>query len=331
MQTDVPYNIRNATKDDAVRFREIEIIEDAIKKYENSADIKRFSFNDADVERIRKDAKKIVQLHPALEPGAFDSIIENTESPPTGDMWGSDEAKVIIRELWADIDKKTKLGDKTVKKDVEAALYYAYNLEVVRGHGEKRIGQVKAEVKGKGKMFCATYVALNPNSTSSLDALLQLVGRTFADLRDDSVPDGYAIKLLGGHLARETLQAYSTMEHTLVDARLKDESGIDLHPTLFDVLRQAIGPGVITGESGDVDIGTVGVRHVNFLEIFGYSLSEVMVLRNLYNARKSRGERLSLKQLHVAREVAERVAAEQAANESAAPAAPAAAMEEERA
>jgi len=300
IQTVVPHDIKNASGEDAKIFSEIKNLQDVIKAYESTTDFEGTLFNEEHQSLIMAAAQDAArELQPWTEKefkGLFDSDDGVGRSP--------DYTSWLTKQL---VDTEGKAGGtrslqslasfQTAKRkipssvtgltvvDVQWAVYNNYNLIIVKSEATRRIQNLRPQIKGKSSMFCATYIALNPNSTASLDASLQLVGRTFADLRDETMPEGYAIKLLGGHMVQQTLKAYSDMEKTLVDARLTDKDGNSQPLTVFDVLRQAIGPGVVTGEAGDVDIGSVGVRRVNFLEIFGFTLSEVKRLRTLAKNR----------------------------------------------
>ena len=300
IQTIVPHDIKNASGEDAKIFSEINNLQAVIKAYESTADLEDTLFNEEQQLLIMAAAQDAArELQPWTEEnfkGVFDSE-DGVGRSPDYNAWLSKQLVDTEGNTGGTRSLQSLASFETAKRripssvtglnvvDVMWAVYDNYNLIIVKREAKLRIQLLRSQIKGKSSMFCATYMALNPNSTSSLDASLQLVGRTFADLRDESMPEGYAIKLLGGHMVQQTLASYSDMEKTLVDARLTDNDGNIKPLTVFDVLRQAIGPGVVTGKTGDVDIGTVGVRRVNFLEIFGFTLSEVKRLRTLARNR----------------------------------------------
>ena len=131
---------------------------------------------------------------------------------------------------------------------VQDAIHFAdaQRFGVVRfailGHDKLAAGlTVQTTIKAAGRQperfFCPSHMALSTSTSTTLDSILQMVGRTFVDLRTvEALPrDQWAIHILGSEDTAKNLALYQSLEKTMADA-----GGVTPEDRMFQVLRRTM-------------------------------------------------------------------------------------------
>ena len=108
-------------------------------------------------------------------------------------------------------------------------------------------------------IFCPTFPAVAEAGSSSLDGLLQMVGRSFVDIKNVEKPPDFKINLLSTEGAVERLGKYSNVERIL-----STEPG----QKMYEILKSAIDKKNFV-ETGLGELGRVGVRRGRIADLLG--------------------------------------------------------------
>lgn len=160
---------------------------------------------------------------------------------------------------------------------VQDAIYFAdaRRFGVVRfailGHDKLAAGltvqtTIKATARQPERFFCPSHMALSTSTSTTLDSILQMVGRTFVDLRTVEAlsRDQWAIHILGSEATAKNLTLYESLEKTMADA-----GGVTPEDRMFQVLRKTMKGVPQTLQVNFDDLGTVGTRRARLSALFG--------------------------------------------------------------
>ena len=160
---------------------------------------------------------------------------------------------------------------------VQDAIYFAnaqrFGVErfAILGHDKLAAGlTVQTTIKAAGRQperfFCPSHMALSTSTSTTLDSILQMVGRTFVDLRTvEALPrDQWAIHILGSEDTANNLALYQSLESIVADA-----GGVTPEDRMFQVLRRTMKGVPQTLQTNFDDLGTVGVRRARLSALFG--------------------------------------------------------------
>jgi hypothetical protein len=113
-------------------------------------------------------------------------------------------------------------------------------------------------------VYCPQWIALATSADASLDAQLQIAGRSFVELKGKVAPTPaqFPIFMLGVERCVQRLKDYSAMENKL--ARVK---GIRMFMALKDP--DVFDKDFMAGQQGENKLGVVGVRRGDFGQILG--------------------------------------------------------------
>ena len=134
------------------------------------------------------------------------------------------------------------------------------------------------------RMFCPQYVALATSDDAPLDSQLQIAGRSFVDLKNQSAPPHWRIKLLGVKGRIESLQNYSSMEKRFADIGRDEDEG---QMRMFEALKRGFGTRIV-GLNSLKTLGVLGVRRGEFSRILGLTPAAVDILIGKVEETRSR-------------------------------------------
>lgn len=181
-----------------------------------------------------------------------------------------DEAISGLEEAQRDLDgAKDRANDmeederkKAVKKAESDILRHERDIETEQAalRDPKRWGKMLFPER----QYCPAYIAVSTAETTSLDSILQLVGRSFVDLKTQKALDWWKIQLLTSKEGVDRLKGYSLMEDKFAGAS-------DAAPTtMCKALKDAFNKDAIKTLGMNPDrLGTLGVRESEFQPLLG--------------------------------------------------------------
>ena len=200
--------------------------------------------------------------------GRNDPISNKPQGEPAFEMFFAPNAEAAIEDVFFNhqISKIAILGygmleaGLTVQSNIEVPLLSDQVVRRTRGQSKRPI-QPK-QIGTYNRMYCPQYVALATSDNASLDAQLQIVGRSFVELKGHVAPQNWRIQLLGVHNIVSRLVNYSNMESILAGI---NSDGKNLR--LYEALKEKFGYALV--EETATGLGTVGVRRGEFSNILG--------------------------------------------------------------
>ena len=183
----------------------------------------------------------------------YDAAVASAGTTFDAAVAAAGDSKAAAASAAAARERAVKAAVTTRERAIKAA-EDRYAAEVAGGTNDSKLTPQR--------LFVASHVAVATSKSTSLDAILQIAGRAFADLKGRSKPPWWKIQLLCSQDARARLSRYGKIEENF--ARAGGER-------LFVELKTRFSPGWIA-ENLKVqvdDLGVLGTRDLSFSALFG--------------------------------------------------------------